>query len=139
MSSFRTLKIVLSALLAFGLMVPEAHAFGHGGGEKKKGGGAGYTPFDTIQVFTAATSRSHGSLSITMGLATDDAKLGDQIALYGPRLQDAYVSRMQTYAAGLSSTSVVNTDYIATQLQQATDNVLGRKGAKVLLGTVLLN
>ena len=106
---------------------------------KKKGGGDGYTQFKTINVFTEAGRRRHGTLSIDMGLYSEDTKLVEQIKLYQPRLQDAYVAKLQAYAGTLNSSAMVNTDFIAMQLQSATDSILGRKGAKVLLGTILLN
>jgi hypothetical protein len=106
---------------------------------KKKGGGEGYTQFPTINVFTDAGRLRHGSLSVDVGLYSDNPKLVAQIKLYAPRLQDAYVTVLQAYAGDLSRTSLVDTDYIATQLQTATDRVLGVKGARVLLGSILLN
>jgi hypothetical protein len=107
--------------------------------EKKKGGGKGYTQFPMISVFTQANATHHGTLSIDMGLYTDDPKLQAQIKAYMPRLQDAYLSRLQTYANGLNPRSLADPDYISLQLQQATDRVLGRGGVKVLLGSILLN
>ncbi len=106
---------------------------------KKKGGGIGFTQFPMLTVFTQAASNRHGTMSVDMGLYADDPKLSAQIRLYQPRLQDAYISKLQAYAALLSSRSLVNTDYISGQLQAATDQILGRKGAKVLLGSVLMN
>jgi hypothetical protein len=106
---------------------------------KKKGGGEGYTQFKTINVFTAASRRKHGTLSVDMGLYSEDPKLVEQIKIYQPRLQDAYVSRLQSYAGTLNSSTLVDMDFISMQLQNATDSILGRKGAKVLLGTILLN
>ena len=107
--------------------------------EKKKGGGKGYTQFPMITVFTQVNATQHGTLSIDMGLYTDDTKLQDQIKLFMPRLQDAYLSRLQSYANGLNARSLADPDFVSLQLQQATDRVLGRAGAKVLLGSVLLN
>jgi len=106
---------------------------------KKKGGGTNYTQFRTITVFTEAGKRRHGTLSVDMGLYADDPKLVDLIKVYQPRLQDAYLSRLQAYAGGLNARSLVDTNYVSVQLQTATDQVLGRKGAKVLLGSILLN
>ena len=125
----------LTLIAVASLVAPAAHA----SEPKKKGGGDGYTQFNTINVFTEASRRRHGTLSVDMGLYSDDAKLVEQIKLYQPRLQDAYVARLQAYAGSLNSSALVNTDFIAMQLQTATDAILGRKGAKVLLGTVLLN
>ena len=107
--------------------------------EKKKGGGKGYTQFPMITVFTQANASHHGTLSVDMGLYTDDAKLQAQIKTYMPRLQDAYLSRLQSYANGLNARSLADPDYVSLQLQQATDRVLGHGGVKVLLGSVLLN
>lgn len=107
--------------------------------EKKKGGGQGYTQFPMITVFTSASAVRHGSLSVDMGLYTDDTKLQAQIKIYMPRLQDAYLSRLQAYASALDSHTLADPDYISAQLQQATDQVLGHGGVKVLLGSVLLN
>ena len=107
--------------------------------EKKKGGGKGYTQFPMITVFTQANASHHGTLSVDMGLYTDDAKLQAQIKSYMPRLQDAYLSRLQAYANALTSRSLADPDYVSLQLQQATDKVLGHGGVKVLLGSVLLN
>jgi len=111
----------------------------HAEDEKKKGGGKGYTQFPMITVFTQANATHHGTLSIDMGLYTDDTKLQAQIKTYMPRLQDAYLSRLQGYANGMNARSLADPDYVSLQLQQATDKVLGRAGAKVLLGSVLLN
>ncbi len=136
-------RILLSALFAVPLLaaVSSAHAGGHGGGggEKKKGGGPGFTQFPMINVFTSANGARHGSLSLDMGLYSSDAKMVDRIKLYMPRLRDAYISRLQGYASNLSSSTMVDADYVETQLQTATDTVLGQKGAKVLIGSILLN
>lgn len=106
---------------------------------KKKGGGAGYTQFPTINVFTEASKRKHGTMSVDMGLYTEDEKLVAQIKLAQPRLQDAYLSRLQSYAGTLNSRSLVDTAFVTVQLQNATDAILGRKGAQVLLGSIIIN
>ena len=107
--------------------------------DKKKGGGANYTQFPTITVFTQANAARHGTMSVEVGLYADDPKMTAQIALYQPRLQDAYVTRLQTYAANLNPHSLVDTDYVSAQLQQATNQILGRAGARVLLGSIMVN
>lgn len=107
--------------------------------EKKKGGGAGYTQFPTLSVFTEMGRMHHGTLSLDLGLYSEDPKLVARIKLYQPRLQDAYITFLQGYAGNLSRSSIVDTDYIGSQLQNTTDRVLGVKGAKVLLGSILLN
>ncbi|MGZ3305038.1 MAG: Tat pathway signal protein [Asticcacaulis sp.] len=132
----RTLAVALTGIavsLLLGTALP-VHA-----DEKKKGGGKGYTQFPMVTVFTSASSAHHGTLSVDLGLYSDDPKLQAQIKVYMPRLQDAYLSRLQAYASAMDSHTLADPDYISTQLQQATDRVLGHGGAKVLLGSVLLN
>ncbi|MBW8735240.1 MAG: Tat pathway signal protein, partial [Asticcacaulis sp.] len=88
---------------------------------KKKGGGPGYTQFPMLNVFTAAQGGRHGNLSLDMGLYAKDSKMVDRIKLYMPRLKDAYISRLQAYAANLTPSSMVDADYLSVQLQAATD------------------
>jgi hypothetical protein len=46
---------------------------------------------------------------------------------------------MLIYAPGLAPGAPPNPDVISAQLQRATDQTLGRPGAKLLLGTILEN
>lgn len=129
------MKRVVVPLLITALVATSAH----GEEAKKKGGGQGFTQVPMLTVFTDANRARHGTLSVDMGLYSADPKLGDQIKLYLPRLTDAYVSTLQTYASALNSRSLADTDYISAQLQADTDRILGRTGARVLLGSVLIN
>lgn len=135
MLAYMNRRRLLALIAVSGLIAPAALA----SEPKKKGGGENYTQFRTINVFTEASRRRHGTLSVDMGLYSEDAKLVERIRLYQPRLQDAYVARLQAYAGTLDANDPVNTDFVVIQLQSATDAILGRKGAKVLLGTILLN
>ncbi|MFT4090200.1 MAG: Tat pathway signal protein [Asticcacaulis sp.] len=106
---------------------------------KKKGGGSSYTQLPMITVFTRSRQSRHGTLTIEMGLDTKDEALRQKIAASLPRLRDAFVRRIQAYALSLTRTSLVDLDYMTLELQAATDEVLQKKGAKVLLSTVILN
>lgn len=130
--------LTATALVLPGLVLPGTAARANAP-EKKKGGGLAYTQFPMISVFTRGTGAKHGTMSVEIGLYADDPKLTELVKLYLPRLQDAYVTKLQGYAANLNASSLVDTDYIATQLQTVTDQILGRKGARVLLGSILLN
>jgi hypothetical protein len=44
-----------------------------------------------------------------------------------------------TYAGSLGPGSAPNADYLSRELQRQTDLVLGRPGARLLLGTILVN
>ncbi|MEM9966019.1 MAG: Tat pathway signal protein [Asticcacaulis sp.] len=106
---------------------------------KKKGGGASYTQLPMITVFTQSRHQKRGTLTVEMGLDTKDEALRQTIAMSLPRLRDAFVRCLQTYALSLNRGSLVDLDYMTQELQAATDEVLKKKGAKVLLSTVLLN
>ncbi len=126
-------------LLAACLFAAAMPAVARADDNKKKGGGVNYTQFPMITVFTQAGSYHHGTMSIEVGLYAADPKMTARIALYMPRLQDAYVSRLQAYAGNLNARSMVDTDYLSAQLQMATNQVLGQTGAQVLLGSIMLN
>ncbi|WP_031230247.1 hypothetical protein [Asticcacaulis sp. YBE204] len=125
------------AAVSAGIMLPQTAAAS--GAPKKKGGGADFTQVPLITVFTQGRGGKHGTLSVEVGLdAQKNEKVMDMISKSMPRLRDAYSGRLQAYAAGLNPTSLVDLDYITRELQTATDTVLRQKGAKVLLGSVLL-
>jgi hypothetical protein len=78
-------------------------------------------------------------MTIDCGLDIPDAALRQRAELVLPRLRAAYVQQAQIYAGGLPSGAVPNPDYIARNLQRSTDQVLGRPGARVLMGAVMVN
>ncbi len=55
-----------------------------------------------------------------------------------PRLNAAFNEAIQIEANRLLSNAVPDLEAISRTLQRATDRVLGRAGAKVLLGTVMV-
>ena len=56
-----------------------------------------------------------------------------------PRLRAAYFQAIQAYASGLNPGALPSADYIAQTLQRQTDSVLGKPGARVLLGAIIAN
>ena len=56
-----------------------------------------------------------------------------------PLLRDAYLREMLTYAPTLAAGQPPSPDVIGAMLQRATDRTLGRPGAKLLLGAILIN
>lgn len=114
-------------------------ALAAGGGEKKKSGGGTYLPMNTLLGTTIRPSGRRGVLSVDCGLDVPDPtlhKLADQSL---PRLRAAYVQTVQGYAAGLPQGALPNADYLGQTLQRQTDTILGRPGAKVLLGAIIAN
>jgi hypothetical protein len=128
----------LLAIAAAALAAPLAAAAGE---EKKKklSGGESYIPIDTLTGTTIKANGRRGVLTVECGLDVPDAKLRDYANLAMPRLRAAYVQVVLTYAAGLASGAAPNPDFIGRDLQHQTDLVLGRPGARLLLGAVMAN
>jgi hypothetical protein len=107
--------------------------------EKKKAGGASYIQINTLTGTTNKGGGRRGVLTVECGLDVPDDKLRELANQSLPRLRAAYVQVVQTYAAGLASGAPPSVDFIALALQRQTDVVLGRPGARLLLGAVLVN
>ena len=127
--------LALAALAALTALAPATVA----ADEKKKTGGESYIPITTLTAYTVQPGARRGVLTVDCGIDIPDAALREQAELILPRLRAAYVQQMQIYAGGLPSGAPPNPDYIARTLQRVTDEVLGRRGARVLMGAVLIN
>ncbi len=107
--------------------------------EKKKGGGPTYIQLNTMTATVLRESGRRGVLTLETGLDIPDEKLRAKVNLVAPRLRAAFVQTLQIYAAGLSPSAAPNADFLAVELQREADQVLGQKGCRVLLGTMLMN
>ena len=114
-------------------------ALANGGEEKKKGGGASFIQIPTLTATVIRADGRRGVLTVETGIDVPDNSLHGRAEQSQPRLRAAYNQILQTYAAGLSPGSVPNADYLSRELQRQTDMVLGKKGARLLLGTILMN
>lgn len=131
---------LLVALIAAGAALPLA---GHasGGGEKKAVAGPGdtYVKINTLTAYTTRPGQRRGVMTVDCGLDIPDAALRQRAELVLPRLRAAFVQTVQIYAGGLPAGSPPNPDFLARNLQRSADEVLGKKGARVLMGAVLVN
>ena len=107
--------------------------------EKKKGGGLTFIQFNTITATVVRGDGRRGVLTLETGIDVPDDKLRERANLVAPRLRAAFVQVLQTYAAGIGPTAPPNADFVASELQKETDRVLGQKGGRLLLGTMLVN
>jgi len=132
----RRLFLALVALTA----VPGAWAHAsEGKDKKKKAGGDSYIPIQTITAYTIRPNGRRGVLTVECGLDVPDAKLRDRVELVLPRIRAAFVQSVQVYAGGLPDRAPPNPQFLTRTLQHATDQTLGRPGARVLLGAVIVN
>jgi hypothetical protein len=105
----------------------------------KKGGGLSYIQLDTLSATIVRTNGRRGVMTVECGVDVADSGLHARAAQSTPLLRAAFEEILRTYAAGLPSGAPPNADYLSMALQRQTDTVLGRPGAKLLLGTILVN
>ena len=122
----------LAGVLAPGLALAEEPAH-------KKGGGLSFIQLDTLSGSVTRPNGSHGVMTVEVGIDVPDAGLHARAAQSTPRLIASFSEVIRTYASGLPAGYPPNPDYLSMALQRQTDAVLGRPGAKLLLGTILVN
>lgn len=106
---------------------------------KKTAGGDSYLPMDTLTGATNKPGGRRGVLTVECGLDVPDAGLRERAKESLPILRAAYLQTVMTYAAGLPYGDAPNVDFLANAMQRQTDALLGRPGARILLGAVLVN
>ena len=107
--------------------------------ERKKAGGLTFVQMPPLAAIAFRPDGRRGVLSVETGLDVKDDALRARVQAMTPRLRDAYVSAVQSYARTLGPGAPPNADWLAAQLQRETDRVVGKPGAKLLLGTILVN
>jgi len=128
---------LLVTLLASAVALPVA-AWASEDGEKNAGGG-GYLRINTLTAYTTRPGQRRGVMTVDCGLDIPDPALRQRAELVLPRLRAAFVQTVQIYAGGLPAGSPPNPDFLARNLQRSADEVLGKKGARVLMGAILVN
>ncbi len=77
-------------------------------------------------------------MTVETGVDVPDAALRLRAEQSAPRLREAFNAVVQRNASLLLPGAPPNIDQLSRELQAATDRVLGRTGAKLLLGTVMI-
>jgi hypothetical protein len=106
---------------------------------KKKGGGLTYIQLDPLNATLGYVNGRRGILSVECGLDVPDSGLRDRAMRSRLILRDAYLRWLTVYAASLLPQAPPNPDAISAQMQRDTDRILGRLGARFVLGTVMVN
>jgi hypothetical protein len=125
-------------LLAAIALVP-AFARGQDETKHKKGGGASFIQLETITATIMRPDGRRGVMTVEVGVDAPDAALHARAAQSTPLLRAGYSEVVRKYAAGLPPYGVPNADYLSLELQRQTDLVMGRPGARLLLGAILVN
>lgn len=130
----------LLAVLATGAAAAPAVAFSADkGDEKKKGGGFTFIQIKTLAATITRRQGGRGVVTVETGLDIPDNALRERAELSMPRIRAAYNALLLQYVGGLPPGTPVNADYLAQALQRQTDTVLGKRGARLLIGSILMN
>ncbi len=135
----RLISIVLVAALVGGPLVMPSVAFAGHGEEKKDKAPPTYFALDPINAVVLRRDGRRGVMTVETGIKADDPKLMERAQASTPRLRAAFAQVLMVYAAGLRGGAPPDMDYVARELQKACDQVIGKPGAKVLLGSTLLS
>ena len=104
-------------------------------------GGAPQASYLRLPTLTANVRRpggARGVMTVEVGLDTPDAALRTRVAQSAPRLRAAYAAVVQQSANGLLPGAPPDVERLIAQLQAATNTTLGRAGARLLIGTVMV-
>ena len=105
------------------------------------GGGAAQASYLRLPTITANVIRPggrRGVMTVETGIDTPDAALRTRVAQSAPRLRAAYAAVVQQSANALLPGAPPDLERLVAQLQAATNTVLGRAGARLLIGTVMV-
>ena len=101
---------------------------------------ASYVIVNAMNVSIIQNARVRGMLQIEIGLDVPDDDLRETAIQLAPRLQDAYVIALRHYTTNrLKLYQVPDANLIGNILQNVTTQVLGQKGAVVLLSQIMLH
>lgn len=117
-----------------GLSKPAALKTGGGGGASTNT----YVRFPTVTATIMRPTGARGVFSVETGVDVADAALRTRAEQSAPRLRAAYAEVCQRAASALLPGAPPNIDALSRDLQAATDRILGRAGARLLLGTVMI-
>ncbi len=132
----RLALVALISLTASMTLVSGADASGP---EKKKGGGLSFLQIKTLTVSVFRPNGSRGVMTMETGLDIADEGLRERATASTPRLRAAYTQALQMYVSGLPAATAPDADFMAKKLQRETDRILGKPGAKLLIGTIMVN
>ena len=106
--------------------------------EKSGGGKGGYLSLPTATATVLRRDGRRGVMTVETGLDVADAALMERAQLSLPRLSAAYNEVVSIAAERLLPDAPPNVEWLIIALQHATDAILGKPGAKLLLGTVMV-
>ena len=129
----------LIGLAALGSALAAAEAAKASG--KSSGGGApanAYIPLPTATATILRRDGRRGVMTVEVGVDVADTALRARADQSRPRLSAAYNEVVRLAGERLLPGAPPDVEWLSRALQAATDRVLGKAGAKLLLGTVMV-
>ncbi|WP_428151048.1 Tat pathway signal protein [Brevundimonas sp.] len=123
------------ALLFAPLALAATPALASGGGGGSSGG---YVRYPTITATTIRADGRRGVMTVETGVDAPDAALKLRAEQSQPRMRAVFNILVQREANTLLPGGVPNVERLAAQLQSATNIILGQRGARLLIGTVMI-
>ena len=99
---------------------------------------ASYLRLPTVTANVIRPGGRRGVMTVETGVDTADAALRARVAQSAPRLRAAYAAVVQQSANALLPGAPPDVERLVAQLQAATNSVMGRAGARLLIGTVMV-
>lgn len=129
----------LIGLAALGSALAAAEAAKASG--KSSGGGApanAYIPLPTATATILRRDGRRGVMTVEVGVDVADEALRTRADQSRPRLSAAYNEVVRLAGERILPGAPPDVEWLSRALQAATDRVLGKSGAKLLLGTVMV-
>ncbi|MDO1559035.1 Tat pathway signal protein [Brevundimonas sp. 2R-24] len=111
----------------------------HAGGPS--GGGSAPPSYTRLNTITASVRRGDGRMgvmTVEAGVDCPPEALRARAAQSAPRLTAAYSEVLRRFAPSVRPGFPPDVERLSRELQAATDRTLGRSGARLLLGTVMI-
>ncbi len=108
-------------------------------GEKKKSGGTSFIQLNTMTANVARIDGRRGVFTVEAGLDVPDPVLRERANGLLPRIRAAFNDTLSVFAASMRPQTAPDLDLLSKKLQADTNRVLGRPGARLLLGSCLVN
>lgn len=109
------------------------------GGAAKKEAPPTYFALPTITATAIRRDGRKGVMTLETGIEAKDPKVMERAQASTPRLRAAFAQVLMTYTAGLRRGVAPDLDHVGGEMQKAADRVLGKSGARVLLGSAMVN
>lgn len=105
---------------------------------EKKTSTKSYVLLGTVTASIIRPDGHRGVMTVETGIDVRDDALRARAEQDAPRVRAAYNQVVQRFGASLLPGAAPDVDRLSRELQAATTNTLGRRGATLLLGTVMV-